>query len=44
MQGLILPVPYPFEIIFVSGLLAGSNEIINKLLAQFFPRIEGVLG
>jgi len=43
-QGLILPVPYPLEIVFVSRLLAGSNEIVNKRLAQFLPRIERVLG
>jgi len=43
-QGLILPVPYPFKVVFVSKLLAGSNEIINKRLAQFFLRIERVLG
>jgi len=44
VQGLILPVLYPFEVIFVSRLLACSNEIINKRLAQFFPKIERVLG
>jgi len=36
-QGLVLPVPYPLEIVFVSGLLAGSDEIINESLTQFLP-------
>ena len=43
-QGLVLPVPYPLEIVLVSRLLASSNEIIDERLAQFLPRIEGVLG
>jgi len=42
-QRFILPIPYPLEIVFVSRLLAGSNEIVNERLAQFLPRIEGVL-
>ena len=43
-QGLILPVPYPLKVIFISGLLAGTNEVIDKCLAQFLPRIKRVLG
>ena len=42
-QRFIHPIPYPLEIVFVSRLLAGSNEIVNERLAQFLPRIEGVL-
>ena len=44
MQGLVLPVPYSLEIVFVSRLLVGSDEIVNKRLAQFFLGVEGVLG
>jgi hypothetical protein len=43
-QGLILPVPYPLEIVLVSRLLVGSNEIFNERLAQFLLRVEGVFG
>jgi len=39
-QGLILPVPYSLKVVFISRLLAGSNEFIDKCLAQFLPRIK----
>jgi len=42
-QRLVLPVPYSLEIVFVPRLLAGSNIIVYKCLAQFFPRVKGVL-
>ena len=43
-QGLILPVPYPLKVVFVSRLLAGSDEVIDECLAQFLPRVKRVLG
>jgi len=43
-QGLVLPVPYSLEIVFVPRLFAGSDEIVNKHLAELFPGVKGVLG
>ena len=36
-QWFILAVPYPLEIVLVSWLLIGSDEIIDERLPQFFP-------
>jgi len=43
-QRFVLPVPYPFKVVLVPRLLACSDEIVNKSLAELFPRVEGVLG
>jgi hypothetical protein len=32
-QWLVLPVPYPFEVIFVPGLFVGSDKIVDECLA-----------
>jgi hypothetical protein len=31
-QWFILAIPYPFEVVFVSWLLAGSDEIVDESL------------
>ena len=43
-QRLVFPVPYPFEVVLVARLLAGSDEIVDKCLAQLFLGVERVLG
>jgi len=43
-QRLVFPVPYPLEVILVPRLLVGSDEIVDKLLAQFFLGVERFLG
>ena len=43
-QRLVFPVPYSLEVLLVPRLLAGSDEIVDKRLAQFFPRVKRVLG
>ena len=43
-QRLVFPVPYSLEVVLVPRLLAGSDEIVDKRLAQFFLRVERVLG
>ena len=40
VQGFILSIPYPLEIVFVSWLLTSSDEIVDERLSQFVPRIE----
>ena len=32
-QWLVFPVPYPFEVVFVPGLFAGSDKIVDEWLA-----------
>ena len=43
-QRLVFLVPYPLEVVLVPRLLAGSDEIVDKRLAQFFLGVERVLG
>jgi len=43
-RGFGIPVPYSLEVVLVPRLLAGSDEIVDKRLAQFFPRVKRVLG
>ena len=43
-QRLVFAVPYSLKVVFVPGLLAGSDEIVDKRLAQFFLGVERVLG
>ena len=43
-QRLVFPVPYPFEVVLVSRLLACGDKIVDESLAQLFSRVEGVLG
>jgi len=43
-QRLVFPIPYSLKVVLVPWLLAGSDEIVNKRLAQFFPRVKRVLG
>jgi len=35
-QGLVFSVPYPLEIVLVSRLLAGGDEVVDECLPQFF--------
>jgi len=42
-QRLVFSIPYSLEVVLVPRLLAGSDEIVDKRLAQFFPRVERVL-
>jgi hypothetical protein len=43
-QRLVFPIPYPLEVVLVPGLLIGSDEVVDERLAEFFPRVERVLG
>jgi hypothetical protein len=36
-QGLILSVPYPLKVVFVSRLLVGGDKVVDEYLAQFLP-------
>ena len=36
-QGLNFPFPYPLKIIFISRLLAGSDEVVDESLPEFLP-------
>jgi len=44
VQRLVFPVPYSLEVVLVPRLLVGSDEIVDKCLAQFFPGVKIVLG
>jgi len=44
VQRFVFPVPYPLEVVLVPRLLAGSDEVVDKCLAQFFLGIERVFG
>jgi hypothetical protein len=43
-QRFVLLVPYSLEIVFVPGLFTGSDEIVNKRLAELFLGVKGVFG
>ena len=43
-QRFVFSVPYSLEVVLVPRLLAGSDEIVDKCLAQFFLGVERVLG
>ena len=42
VQGFVFPVPYPLKIIFISRLLAGSDEVVDECLPEFLPRVKRV--